>query len=196
MYPLEYGLKIRAVRREGGLTQDDLGAMMGKSRSAISKREALIRQTRAEFLYQVLRKLKLKVEDIFDVRSISAPNLHVYAQFIREITPNRLMAIYGTWIEPDRFALQWTYPIENLRLERWHGRKWEEAEIRPMVTAFFGDEKVVKVRANGRGNPIEFLPLHKYQREKDIYTLDPSWEEVGKDHNKRVEDMIEFPSER
>src|SRR3990167_1959078 len=83
------------------------------------------------------------------------------AKEFREQAEKSLFGIAQRWIS-DSVCMVFEVPAEILRFERYDKKAWDFGEIYPILRDFFGEREIVKIRANGKGKPIEFVPVERF----------------------------------
>ncbi|MCJ0743628.1 helix-turn-helix domain-containing protein [Pedobacter montanisoli] len=68
-FKIELGKKIAHTRKKNGLTQPELGALLGKDFQSISRIENGKVNISAHFLYEIAKALNVSVETLLDFKN-------------------------------------------------------------------------------------------------------------------------------
>ena len=67
--PPTFGRRLRQIRKERGLTQDELGAVLGLSKQQISQYETEIREPRTIRIHDIARRLNMSIGELLGSKS-------------------------------------------------------------------------------------------------------------------------------
>ena len=96
------------------------------------------------------------------------------AEEFRKQAEKSLFGITSGWIS-ESVCLVFEVPAEILRFERYDKKAWNLDEIYPILRDFFGEREIVKILANGKGKPIEFVPVERF-RVMSMTKQDEKWD--------------------